>query len=41
MRMLEQMMEYHARGYWNATDEQLQSIREAYLEIENELEGTI
>ena len=39
MEILEQMEEYSRRGYWNATDEQLETIRRAYLETENRIEG--
>ncbi len=41
MRILEQMMEYSERGYWKATEEQLNRIRDIYIDMENELEGTI
>ncbi len=41
MKILEQMMEYSDRGYWDATEEQLERIRSCYLELENDLEGTI
>lgn len=41
MNILEQLMEYHSRGYWNATDEQLARIRQTYLELENSLEERI
>ncbi len=41
MTILEQMMEYHSRGYWNATQEQLDQIKEVYLEIEDKIEETI
>ncbi len=41
MKILEQMMEYSDRGYWDATEEQLERIRNCYLELENDLEGTI
>lgn len=39
MDILEQMTEYSRRGYWNATEEQLEAIRSAYLETENKIEG--
>ena len=39
MDILEQMEEYSRRGYWNATKEQLEAIRQAYLETENRIEG--
>lgn len=41
MNILEQLMEYHSRGYWDATEEQLEQIRQTYLELENSLEETI
>lgn len=39
MDILEQMEEYSRRGYWNASEEQLEAIRRAYLETENRIEG--
>ena len=39
MEILEQMEEYTRRGYWDATEEQLEAIRRAYLETENRIEG--
>ena len=39
MDILEQMEEYSRRSYWNATEEQLEAIRKAYLETENTIEG--
>ncbi|MBO5270113.1 MAG: cobaltochelatase subunit CobN, partial [Clostridia bacterium] len=41
MKILEQMMEYSDRGYWDATEEQLEKIRECYLELENDIEGKL
>ena len=41
MDILEQMTEYSDRGYWNATDEQLETIRKAYLKIEDKIEGEV
>ena len=41
MGILEQMMEYYNRGYWNASEEQLASIRKAYLELEDRIEETV
>ena len=41
MNILEQLMEYHSRGYWNATEQQLEQIRQVYLELENNMEETI
>ncbi len=39
LRILEQMLEYHSRGYWDATTEQLDRIKNAYLEIEGQIES--
>ncbi len=39
MDILEQMEEYSRRGYWDASEEQLEAIRNAYLETENTIEG--
>lgn len=39
--ILEQLAEYQSRGYWNATQEQLEEIRQVYLDLENTLEETI
>lgn len=39
MNILEQMEEYNRRGYWNASKEQLDAIRSAYLETEDRIEG--
>ncbi|WMJ23139.1 magnesium chelatase subunit H [Paludicola sp. MB14-C6] len=41
MNILEQMMEYNSRGYWNATQEQLDKIKQVYLEIEDKIEETV
>ncbi|MFA5659155.1 MAG: cobaltochelatase subunit CobN, partial [Oscillospiraceae bacterium] len=41
MDILEQMTEYSRRGYWNATQEQLDAIKNAYLEIEEQIEDEI
>lgn len=41
MRILEQMMEYKERGYWDASVEQIQRIKEIYMEMEDELEGVL
>lgn len=41
MNILEQMMEYNTRGYWDATQEQLDKIKQVYLEIEDKIEETI
>lgn len=39
LNILEQMLEYHSRGYWNATPEQLERIKKAYLDVEDRLES--
>lgn len=38
MNILEQMMEYNARGYWNATQEQLDKLKQVYLDLEDSIE---
>ena len=38
MDILEQMMEYYNRGYWDATDEQIELIKKTYLETEDRIE---
>ena len=38
MNILEQMMEYYNRGYWNANEEQINKIKEIYLELEDKIE---
>ncbi len=39
--ILEQMMEYYQRGYWEATEEQLETIRRVYLDTEGGVEEKI
>lgn len=41
MSILEQLMEYYDRGYWQADEEQLASIRRAFLALEDKIEGII
>ena len=41
MDILQQMAEYSERGYWDATEEQLEEIRSAYLELEDRTEDLI
>lgn len=41
MDILEQMIEYNRRGYWDATQEQLDIIKNVYLENEERIEGEI
>ena len=38
MKMMERLMEASNRGYFDATEEELSQIREAYLEAEGEAE---
>lgn len=39
--ILEQMMEYNNRGYWKATEEQIQKIKDIYLQVEGDIEEKI
>lgn len=39
--ILERMMELYRRGYWEATEEQLQIIRDLYLIIEGDIEEQV
>jgi len=41
MDILEQLMEYYNRGYWQATDEQIEKIKQVYLELEGDIEGRL
>lgn len=41
MDILEQMMEYYNRGYWKATEEQINKIKEVYLELEDNVEDEL
>lgn len=41
MDILQQMMEYNARGYWQANEEQIQKIKEVYKTLEDELESNL
>lgn len=41
MDILEQMMEYKERGYWNAHEEQIEKIKEVYLSIEDQIEENV
>lgn len=38
LAILEQMMEYAQRGYWQPTEEQLDKLREAFLGVEGDIE---
>lgn len=39
--ILEQMMEYNNRGYWKATEEQIQKIKDIYLQVEGDIEEKV
>jgi len=39
MKILEQMAEYNARGYWDTSPEALAKIKETYFELEGEAEA--
>lgn len=39
MDILEQMMEYYSRGYWDASNKQIEKIKEIYLKLENNIES--
>ncbi len=41
MNILEQMMEYFIRDYWQASKEQIDSIKAVYLELEGNIEETV
>ena len=41
MDILEQMMEYFQRGYWDASKEQIEEIKNIYLELENNIETQV
>lgn len=41
MEILEQMMEYYNRGYWEATEDQINKIKQIYLELEDNIEDKI
>ncbi len=41
MDILERMMEYHKRGYWQATEDQLDRIRSVYLRLEGDIEDRV
>jgi cobaltochelatase CobN len=38
MDILEHMMEYYNRGYWDADEEKIEKIKELYLELEDNIE---
>lgn len=35
------MMEYDQREYWDASEEQLEKLKQVYLELEGEIEETV
>ena len=39
--ILERMMEYYNRGYWDATEEQLNMLKKVYLQAEGEIEEVL
>ena len=41
MQLLEQMLEYYNRHYWDAKDEQIEEIQQIYLALEEQLEEGI
>ena len=41
IEIIEQMMEYNARGYWDATDAQLDLLKRVYLDIDGDVEERI
>lgn len=41
MDILEHMMEYYNRGYWDADKEQIDKIKELYLEMEDQIEENL
>jgi cobaltochelatase CobN len=36
--LVERLLEAEQRGYWDATDEELEQLRDAYLEMEGNIE---
>ena len=41
IEIIEQMMEYYNRGYWDATQEQLDRLKQVYLKVEGDIEDKI
>ena len=41
IEIIEQMMEYYNRGYWDATQEQLDRLKQVYLKVEGDIEDRI
>ncbi|MCT4619331.1 MAG: cobaltochelatase subunit CobN [Marinisporobacter sp.] len=38
LEMVKQMLEYHQRGYWQASDDQIHELHKAFLELEGDIE---
>lgn len=41
LSIIEQMLEYQKRGYWDATKEQLKTLKNLYLELEGNIEESL
>jgi cobaltochelatase CobN len=41
IEIMEQMLEYYNRGYWDASDEQINNLKRVYLEIEGDVEEKV
>jgi len=41
MKILEFMMEYYKRGYWQAGEEQIRELKDIYLQLEEDIEETL
>ena len=41
IEIIEQMLEYYNRGYWDATQEQLDRLKQVYLQVEGDIEDRI
>ena len=41
IEIIEQMMEYYNRGYWEATKEQLDRLKQVYMQVEGDIEDRI
>ncbi|MCH1625899.1 cobaltochelatase subunit CobN [Ferdinandcohnia quinoae] len=39
--MMERLFESHSRGYWDATEQELEQLKSAYLQLEGSIEGKI
>ena len=40
LEMIERLFETQSRGYWDVDDERLEKLKELYMELEGEIEGT-